>query len=53
MLRVFDQDKDVAVATINGMTPEEVYETLTTKMPNAETRRYVEVVMGHQRTYTQ
>ena len=52
VLRVFDRDREVAVATINSMTTDEVYETLTTKMPSAETRRYVEVVLGHQRNYT-
>ena len=53
VLRVFDKDREVAVATINSMTADEVYATLTTKMPSAETRRYVEVVLGHQRNYAQ
>jgi hypothetical protein len=52
VLRLFDQDREVAVARINAMSSEEVYAALTTRMPSLETRRYVEVVLGHQRTYT-
>jgi membrane-bound lytic murein transglycosylase C len=51
VLRFFDPDRDVAVARINALTPAEVYATLTTRMPNLQTRRYVEVVLGHQRSY--
>lgn len=53
VLRVFDRNREVALATINSMTSDEVYETLTTRMPSVETRRYVEVVLGHQRNYAQ
>ncbi|MDR1360047.1 MAG: transglycosylase SLT domain-containing protein [Deltaproteobacteria bacterium] len=51
VLRLFDPDREVAVARINALTSEEVYATLTTRMPNLETRRYVEVVLEHQRSY--
>ncbi|MDR2077190.1 MAG: transglycosylase SLT domain-containing protein [Desulfovibrio sp.] len=51
VLRLFDPDRDAAVARINALTPDQLYTALTTRMPNPETRRYVEVVLAHQRTY--
>ena len=51
VLRVFDDDKEVAFATINSMAPDEVYEALTSKMPSLESRRYVETVLGHMKNY--
>ncbi len=51
VLRTFDADKDVAFATINSMTPGEVYEALISKMPSPESRRYVETVLGHMKNY--
>jgi membrane-bound lytic murein transglycosylase C len=51
VLRLFDPDRDVAVARINTLTPDQLYTALTTRMPNRETRRYVEVVLEHQRSY--
>ncbi len=52
VLRVFDRDKDAAIAAINTLTPEELYETLTAELPTAESRRYLEVVLGHLRSYS-
>ncbi len=51
VLRVFDQDMNTAVAIINSLTPEEVYEALTTRMPREESRRYVDVVLGRLRGF--
>ncbi len=52
VLRAFDPDQDVAVARINLLSPEELYDSLTTRMPTPETRRYVATVLGHMRSYT-
>lgn len=51
VLRLFDSDPDYAVDRINALTPEQVYMALTTEMPKAETRRYVEIVMGRMQNY--
>ncbi len=52
VLRVFDPaSADSAVAVINSLTPEEVYEALITRLPTAESRRYVDVVLGNIRAY--
>lgn len=53
VLRMFDSsDQEAAVARINTLTPEQVYRALTTQMPSAETRRYVELVLGRMRNYS-
>ena len=52
VLRVFDANQSTAIERINSMTPQQVYTTLTTQMPNAETRLYVEIVMNRLRTYS-
>ena len=52
VLRIFDANQSAALDRINSMSPEQVYTTLTTEMPNAETRRYVEIVMNRLRTYS-
>ena len=51
VLRLFHSDQDAAISRINSMTPEQVYKALTTEMPNAETRRYVDLVLGRMRHY--
>ena len=52
VLRMFDPyDQDAAVARINSMSPDQVYTALTRDMPNAETRRYVELVLNRMRGY--
>lgn len=52
VFRMFDSDQNSALARINSMTPEQVYAALTTGMPSAETRRYVETVMNRIRSYS-
>ena len=51
VLRVFSSDKDRAFSSINGMSPAEVYQTLTTNHPSAESRRYLYKVSQAQRSY--
>jgi membrane-bound lytic murein transglycosylase C len=51
VLRVFSSDKDRAFAMINGMSPGQVYQTLTTNHPSAESRRYLYKVNSAQRSY--
>ena len=52
VLRLFDSDRDAAVARINSLSPDDVYKTLTTDMPHAENRRYVELVLGRMQAYS-
>lgn len=51
VLRLFDTDLEAAVERINTLTPDEIYKALTTDMPNAETRRYVEIVLSRMQGY--
>lgn len=51
VLRVFSSDKDRAFAQINALAPDEVYKTLTTRHPSAESRRYLYKVSHAQRSY--
>lgn len=51
VLRVFSSDKDRAFSKINTLSPNEVYETLTTRHPSAESRRYLYKVNSAQRSY--
>lgn len=53
VLRLFHPDKNTAQARINAMTPEQLYASLTTEMPRAETRRYVALVLGRMKSYSQ
>lgn len=50
--RLFAPAWDEAQEKINSLTPSEVYATLTTEMPNQETRRYVELVLARIRDYS-
>ncbi len=52
VLRVFDAQQSVAIAKINAMTSDEVHATLTAKMPSAESRKYVNVVLSHYYNYS-
>lgn len=52
VLRLFAADQDEALGKINSLTPSEVYSALTTEMPSAETRRYVELVLARIRDYS-
>ncbi|MDR3176340.1 MAG: transglycosylase SLT domain-containing protein [Desulfovibrio sp.] len=53
VLRLFDSTDDKsAVERINSLSPEQLYTHLTTRMPNNETRRYVELVLGRMHSYS-
>ena len=51
VLRTFDSDRSRAIARINSLTPDEVYKILTTNLPHAETRHYVDLVLARMQTY--
>ncbi|PKH25021.1 membrane-bound lytic murein transglycosylase MltC [Enterobacterales bacterium CwR94] len=51
VLRVFSSDKSRAFGAINDLSPSEVYQTLTTKHPSAESRRYLYKVNTAQKSY--
>ena len=51
VLRVFSSDKIQAVNIINNMAPGDVFQTLTTKHPSGESRRYLVKVNSAQKSY--
>ena len=51
VLRVFSNDKVKAANIINSMAPGDVYQTLTTRHPSAESRRYLYKVNSAQKGY--
>lgn len=51
VLRVFSADKVQAANIINTMTPGDVYQTLTSRHPSAESRRYLYKVNTAQKNY--
>lgn len=51
VLRVFSSDRSRAIDVINGMSPSDVYNTLTTKHPSSESRRYLYKVNSAQKNY--
>ncbi|UJR62894.1 membrane-bound lytic murein transglycosylase MltC [Dickeya zeae] len=51
VLRVFSSDKDTAFGIINTMSPSQVYQTLTTRHPSAESRHYLYKVNSAQKNY--
>lgn len=51
VLRVFSSDKVQAANVINTMSPGDVYQTLTSRHPSAESRRYLYKVDTAQKTY--
>lgn len=51
VLRVFSSDKIQAANIINQMAPGDVYQTLTTRHPSAESRRYLYKVNTAQKNY--
>ncbi|WJV54932.1 membrane-bound lytic murein transglycosylase MltC [Pectobacteriaceae bacterium CE90] len=51
VLRVFSNDKNKAVNIINGMSPSEIYQTLVTRHPSAESRHYLYKVNLAQKNY--
>jgi membrane-bound lytic murein transglycosylase C len=51
VLRVFNSDKNRAFNIINSMAPGDVYQTLTTRHPSAESRNYLYKVNTAQKSY--
>jgi membrane-bound lytic murein transglycosylase C len=51
VLRVFDQDKTMAVQKINRLLPEQVYRTLSTQHPSSQARNYLVKVDSAQKKY--
>jgi len=51
VLRVFSSDKIQAANIINSMTPGDVYQTITSRHPSAESRRYLYKVNPAQKGY--
>lgn len=51
VLKVFSSDKDQAVNIINTLSPDDVYETLTTQHPSPESRHYLYKVDLAQKSY--
>lgn len=51
VLRVFSRDKIQAANIINSMASGDVYQTLTTRHPSAESRRYLYKVNNTQKAY--
>ncbi|CUX96185.1 Membrane-bound lytic murein transglycosylase C precursor [Candidatus Gullanella endobia] len=51
VLRIFSHDQNRAFKIINSMSPNQVYKTLSTKHPSAESRRYLYKVNNLQNNY--
>lgn len=51
VLRVFSRDKNQAFSVINSLRADEVYATLSTRHPSAESRRYLYKVSTLQKNY--
>lgn len=51
VLRVFARDQNLAFQIINGMQPEQVYQTLSTQHPSAESRLYLSKVNNLHKNY--
>jgi len=51
VLRVFNNDKNRAFNIINSMAPGDIYQTLTTRHPSAESRNYLKKVNTAQKSY--
>lgn len=51
VLRAFSRDKRVALDAINRSRPPQVYDKLVHNLPYAETRRYLQKVVGFRRDY--
>lgn len=51
VLRVFHEDKEMAIAQINRLYPEQVYRILTTAHPSAQARNYLIKVDKAQKSY--
>ncbi len=51
VLRMFSADKAQAATIINTMSPGDLYQTITTRHPSAESRRYLYKVNSAQKVY--
>ena len=51
VLRTFDRSREKAPARINQLSPHDVYQTLKTKLPYKETRRYIVKVVQAQKDF--
>ncbi|WP_032093199.1 membrane-bound lytic murein transglycosylase MltC [Necropsobacter rosorum] len=51
VLRVFDEDRDMAIYKINQLYPEQVYRILTTSHPSSQARNYLMKVDKAQKSY--
>ena len=51
VLRAFHSNRTEAVNQINRLEPPAVYEKLRTGLPYAETRQYLEKVVGYRRQF--
>ena len=51
VLRVFNDDKEMAMMKINQLYPEQVYRILTTSHPSAQARNYLVKVDKAQKNY--
>lgn len=51
VLRVFDEDREVAIEKINSLYPEQVYRILTQNHPSEQARNYLIKVDKAQKSY--
>lgn len=51
VLSAFDSDRKRAMVKLNNSTPRQVYDTLTTKHPKGEARRYLQKVLYFQKDF--
>ncbi|MBQ7618094.1 MAG: transglycosylase SLT domain-containing protein [Desulfovibrio sp.] len=51
VLKVFGSEPGLALQNINSLSPEQVYETLISRLPKQETRNYVAKVRGLKQQY--
>lgn len=53
VFKTFDRDRERAIAKINQLAPDRVYQALTEQHPRGETRRYLEKVTTAQKDFAQ
>ncbi len=51
VLRTFDKSRDAAFADVNALRPDQVFTTLATRLPFAETRTYLRKVTAAQKDF--
>ena len=52
LLNAFSRDRDEAIATINSLSPQEVYERLAQDLPVRETRNFIARVLNSKKEFT-